>query len=191
MPSLVDLRGGLKQKHFSRDFLTKASKILRRLQLHVNDEDNSWAFSRSDINKRISLPHLNEVIINLSYGALHADFFMAFSSLDSLREITISIPRKLCSFERMFVAFIGILKGSFAPQIRQPLIIRIGEASLKPQTSEWSVLDRKYMRDVLYQMVHELRSYGAEVLFALPDATYGPLERFNTECPLPVTSRDH
>jgi F-box-like len=185
MPTLRELRGCFSRERVSFDIIAKVAKTLRRLQIQISHLDESWGLSGSDIDKPISLPQLNEVIIHIEdevYVGLHPRYFAAFCSLDSLHFITMNVPRKLKAFIMTVASFTRAFEGSAIPRNSKPVTIRIGEASLKPQISEWSTLSTPTVRHVLVSMVHKLNDYGANVSFAMPDGTYEPFYRFANDC---------
>ena len=181
MPALTELRGRFNQKRFSYDVIAKAAKTLRRLQIQISNLDEPWDYSEPDIGTPIPLPHLSEVIVCAGDGVsvgLSIDWFMGFCSLNSLRFITMNIPKESKAFFMTILAFIRIFE---SPKTPKALTIRIGEASLNPQKCEWSALDHAAIRNVIYQVVQRLIGDGANVLFAMPNGTYDTLLWFNLE----------
>ena len=186
MPVLRELRGRFNRQRVSYDIIAKAAKTLHRLQIQISmlDESDSWGISRSDVDARIPLPHLREVIVCVDDGVsvgLHPRYFLAFCSLGSLRLITMSIPKTLKAFIMTLVSFVRIFDDPVTSQTPKHLTVQIGEASLKPQMNEWSELYNVTMRSLVSHMVHRFSDCGVNVLFAMPDGTYDTLHWFNFE----------
>jgi hypothetical protein len=187
MPTLRDLRGRFHQQRVSYDIIAKVAKTLRRLQIQTEISspfDEGWHLSGSEVDAPIPLPHLSEIVVHYEVEAsigLRPRYFQAFCSLDSLRSITTSVPGNLRAFVLTLSSFVWIFDGP-ATRAPEPVTIRIGEASLKPQLRDWSSMYHFTLRTTLYPMVQKLtKQYKADVLFAMPDGTYDSLHWFEYE----------